>query len=158
TCDPGPLVLARRLEAGRESSQLLVELVTLNRDPGHVDRAADEIQVVLRRRAGVSIVEGERAEHARVPAEDRRRPASAEAVAASEVAVLLPERIGLDVRDDDRPAKGGGGPTRALALSDRGAVDRPVVLGGEVRRGAVSDALAVGGDEQDRRDRRRRLL
>ena len=122
----------------------------LDRDAGQVRRQLDEVAVALRALAGLAVVERERAEQHAVGREERRRPAGAQLRLLGQLAEVLPERVGRDVRDADPLAEVGGGAARSDLRADRDAVHRlaPERRAGSAR--AVAQVHAVAVEQQDR--------
>jgi hypothetical protein len=105
--------------------------------------------VLFRWSPGAAEVERERAEHVPVGIQNRRRPARAQAVLERERAVLVPQRVGGDVLDDD-----GLTPIRRSAAGARLRADRLAVHGTIERfrqawRRAVADVQSVRIEQQD---------
>ena len=126
--------------------------------PRDVRGARDERELARRRRPRLSVVKGERAEDALVAPEDRRRPAGPKPGFAREVAVVVPERVGLDVLDDDSAPAKRRGPARSRLGSDGSADDPADVALGQAGRRARSRDPPGRVEEQDRRERGRRVI
>ena len=88
----------------------------------------------------------------------RRRPAGPQAVLRRQRAVISPERVGADVRDDDLPVGIGRRAARAGRGPDGGAIDQAAVGGRQARRRAVPQMHAIGVQQEDGTERARHLL
>ena len=89
-------------------AQLAFEFVALgfliyavNGDAHDVPRQLDQRQIGGSGSVRLTVIDGEGTHHFPVAAEDRRGPAGAQAVLKRQHAVVDPERVGVDVRDDD---------------------------------------------------------
>jgi hypothetical protein len=111
-----------RVIAGLAVAQRLVGAVLLDRDARDVGRRLDQPQLIVGRGVRFREVHREGAEHRALGRENRRGPARAQAERAHMLAIPLPERIGLDVGDDDALAAVHGGPAGARPRPDRQAL------------------------------------
>src|SRR3546814_6386277 len=89
------------------------------------------------------MVEGKGSEHLTGLRQNRSRPASVQAESGDEVAIVGPERVGLDVDDIHRLAAPGGGAAGDRIRANRGAVDRLCIGGRPARRGTVAEEAAL---------------
>jgi hypothetical protein len=130
---PGQRVVRRPVD------QLLGRTPALDRDPRQLRRVAQEAPVLLGWLTRLAPVDPEGPQHVPRPAEDRERPAMAQAVLPGQRQERRPPRIGLQVGADHLGTVMG----RRAAGPDVGPDDQPVELGhvggGQRRRRAVVD-------------------
>ena len=148
----GALVLATASMRAASARSSIVELrrsITIARDVRRARRSAR-----CRASSGtarLAVVQRERAEHAAVVADDRRRPARAQAVRQRELAVLGPQRIGRDV-GRRTPARGGTPRCRTSPPSGRSrgrrargctrrAAPAPIAMAGSACRSSSSSRI-----------------
>src|SRR5436309_12270694 len=102
-------------------------------------------------------VEGEGPEHAPLPIKDRCGPTGTQTVLERAVTVIVPQRIGRNVLDDNRLAAEGCRAARTGVGADGLAVKTTSETFREARRGAVAHMDAVAFEQQDRTKHARAL-
>ena len=137
-------------------AQRLLSLAPLDRDPGQIGRAGDELMLRGRWGAGLAVIHRERAQHLAGRGDDRRRPAGAQPVRSGERAIILPQGVRLHVTHDDRLTPEGGGAARAGVGPDLEAVHGLVVGGGQAGRRPVTQPPALAVQQQNRAQHARR--
>ena len=133
---------ARALLVGGES-QLPLGRRSLTRvevafdDEGRgVPEELDDLLIANGRSGDHAMVEREGPESGALRRHDRRRPTGAEPVLPGQCFEVGPQRVALDVADDDGLARERGGAARTHGRTDGDPVDRCVVVPGQTRRGS----------------------
>ena len=129
--------------------QALFGLLAFDGQAGQAGDLLDQADVLGRGRAGRAVVDGEGAQHLAVRREDGLRPAGAHAGAVGQLAVALPQRVGLDVFDHHALGGVGRGAATAHAGPDGDAVHRRVVVRRQAGCGAQLQVLALVIEQQD---------
>src|SRR5581483_363379 len=131
--------------------------VAFDSDARQVGQHRHQLALALARVVRLAVVDGALTKHAAVRAADGRGPAGAQAVGGRQIAVVGPQRVGRDIRDNHRLPPVGGRATGADGRADGNAVDPPVVPGGQAGGGTVAQVYAVAVEQEDRAEHPGRL-
>ena len=115
---------------------------------GDAARALDQLPVGIGRTPGGAVVHGERGHRGAGRVEHRHGPARAQPVRQRQLALVAPAGVGGDVLDDHRLALREGQAGGAAAGSADDPVHHGHVAGGQARRRAVTQAIALHQEDR----------
>ncbi len=134
---------------GQETDTVLRPLA-LDGDSGEVSGHGNQFLLLLARGCDLMCVERECAEHLALARQDGRGPAGTETGRFQEKSVVRPERVGVDIGDDDLFAAPGGRSARARIRAYFQRMNSSAIRPVEAGSSAVQEMPAVFGQKQDR--------